>query len=145
MDYGMWMDWRLFSTHVQRCIQSSETPKFTTAKRKTSGKKSNSKMKTSVTVMFFFWPLWTLVSLMIEYIFEHYNLHLWRKRDRLIGKQLWNWRVANLDTLSIQMAKLNLLPWNTAYIAGLYYSRPAPIAHHEIPIPIPMLNNGSLN
>ena len=48
-------------------------------------------------------------SLLIEYIFEHYKLHLWKKWGKLIGKQLWNWRVAKLDTLSIQVAKLNLL------------------------------------
>ena len=59
--------------------------------------------------MLFFSPLWILVFLMIKYIFEHYKLHLWKKWGKLIGKQLWNWRVAKLDTLSIHVAKLNLL------------------------------------
>ena len=40
--------------NVQRRIQSSDTPKFTTAKRKTSGKNNNSKMKTNVTDVFLF-------------------------------------------------------------------------------------------
>ena len=74
-----------------------------------SGKSNNSKMKTNVTVIFFFSPLWILMSLMIKYISEHYKLHLWKKWGKLIGKQLWNWRVAKSDTLSIQVAKLNLL------------------------------------
>ena len=58
---------------------------------------------------FFFSLLWILVSLMTECSFEHYKLHLWKKWGRLVGKELWNWRVAKLDAPSIQMAKLNLL------------------------------------